>query len=252
MMSAEREVVLPVGVVHGAGGLSRRAAVRKMRGHEEALLYDASLTSGRLVTQLLAGCLTRLGDETEVTPPMVARMFSADRHFLLLEIRRFTLGDALPCFYVCPGCGADVGVVEDLATIEIRRYAGDAPPPPASLALQDGYRDRDGEHHHTIRLRLPRGDDEEFISDVADRDPLRARDALVLRCIEAFGTLSRAALEAYGVTILRDLTLSDRRTIYRALDADAPGLDFRRALRCEACGTSFESFLEASRFFLLD
>ena len=60
---------------------------------------------------------------------------------------------------------------------------------------------------------------------------LRARDAMILRCIETFGTLPRAALEAYGIKILRDLTLGDRRAIYRALDGEAPGVDFRRPLR---------------------
>lgn len=251
MMSAEREVVLPVGVTDGTG-LNRRAVLRKMRGHEEAMLYDASLSAGRLVTQLVAGCLVRLGGAAEVTPPMVARMFSADRNYLLLEIRRFTLGDALPCAYACPGCGAEVGVVEDLSRMAVRRCEGDAPPAAVEVRLEDGYRDRDGQHHHTIRLRLPRGEDEEFLGELAERDPVRARDALILRCIEAFGTMPRAALEAYGVRILRDLTLGDRRAIYRAMDDEAPGVDLRRALRCEVCGTGFQSFLEASRFFLPD
>jgi hypothetical protein len=251
MNSSEREVLLPVGCIDAAGNLRRSAAVRKMRGHEEALLYDTSVSSARLVTQLIAGCLVRLGTETEITPHVVSRLFSADRNYLLLEIRRFTLGDALPCTYMCPGCGADVPVVEDLGQIAVRRYDGERPPQSTLVVLEDGYRDRDGTWHKEIRTRLPRGDDEEFVADTAVRDPLRARDALILRCIETFGTLPRAALEAYGVRILRDLTLGDRQAIYRALDGDAPGVDFRRSLRCSDCATKFEAFLEAANFFLL-
>ena len=245
----EREVVLPVGYADPTGRIHRRAALRKMRGHEEALLYDASLTAGRLVTELIRGCLVRLGDAGEITPDLVSRLYSADRNYLLVELRRFTLGDALPCSYLCPGCGADVAVVEDLGRIEVRRLAG--APQSAAVALEDGYRDREGARHTEIRLRLPRGEDEELVAETAVRDPLRARDALILRCIESFGTLPRTALEAYGIKILRDLTLGDRKRIYRAIDTDAPGVDFRRPVRCPSCALHFEAFLEASHFFAL-
>jgi hypothetical protein len=236
----EHEVVLPVGYTDPAGRIHRRAALRKMRGHEEALLYDASLTAGRLVTELLRGCLVRLGDVAEPSPEIVSRLYSADRNYLLVELRRFTLGDALPCSYLCPGCGSDVAVVEDLGRIEVRRLDGERKPESAVVALEDGYQDRDGVRHAEIRLRLPRGDDEELVAETAAKDPLRARDALILRCIELFGTLPRKALEAYGIKILRDLTLGDRKRIYRALDTDAPGVDFRRPVRCPACALHFE------------
>jgi hypothetical protein len=247
----EREVVLPVGYADPSGRIHRRAALRKMRGHEEALLYDASLSAGRLVTEIVRGCLVRLGDVTDVTSDMVSRLYSADRNYLLVELRRFTLGDALPCSYMCPGCGADVAVVEDLSRIEVRRLDGDRAPESAVVELEDGYRDREGVEHTEIRLRLPRGDDEELVAETAEKDPLRARDALILRCMESFGTLPRAALEAYGIKILRDLTLGDRKRIYRALDTDAPGVDFRRQVRCPACALRFDAFLEASHFFAL-
>jgi hypothetical protein len=247
----EREVVLPVGAADGAGRLHRHAALRKMRGHEEALLYDASLSAGRLCTELLRGCLVRLGDLTEIPAETVSRLYSADRNYLLVELRRFTLGDALPCSYLCPGCGADVAVVEDLADLAVRRLDGDVTPSSAAVELEDGYVDREGVRHTELRLRLPRGDDEELVAETAEKDPLRARDALILRCMESFGSVPRKALEAYGIKILRDLTLGDRRRIYRALDTDAPGVDFRRTVRCPACALRFEAFLEASHFFAL-
>jgi hypothetical protein len=250
MNMGEREVVLPIGYFDDTRVWRRHATIRKMRGHEEAMLYDGTLSSGQLVTQLIAGCLVRLGDNEGVAPAVVSKMFSADRNYLLLEIRRFTLGDALLCSYVCPACGADVSVSEDLSQIAVRRYECEKPPEAVKVILEDGYRDRDGARHTEMRLRLPRGDDEEFVAATAERDPLRARDVLILRCIEGFGTLPRAALEAYGVRILRDLTLGDRSAIYRALDTEAPGVDFRRSLRCPTCATKFESFLEAANFFL--
>lgn len=247
----EREVVLPVGHADPSGKLHRRAAIRKMRGHEEALLYDTSLSAGRLVTELLRGCLLRLGDFADIQSTLISRLYSADRNYLLVELRRFTLGDALPCSYVCPGCGVDIAVVEDLGRLEVRRLEEGATPQSLVVELEDGHHDREGVRHTTLRLRLPRGDDEELVAETAEKDPLRARDALILRCIESFGTLPRAALEAYGIKILRDLTLGDRKRIYRALDTDAPGVDFRRSVRCTGCSLRFDAFLEASHFFAL-
>jgi len=140
-------------------------------------------------------------------------------------------------------------VVEDLGSIAVRRLDGDRKPESTVVELEDGYLDREGVRHSEIRLRLPRGADEEFVADTAEKDPLRARDALILRCMESFGTLPRKALEAYGVKILRDLTLGDRKRIYRALDTEAPGVEFRRPVRCPTCALHFEAFLEASLFF---
>lgn len=251
-MIAERDTLLPVGWEDASGQLRRTASLRKMRGHEEALLYDSSLSAGRLVTELLAGCLTRLGDETHVSANDVRKLYSADRNYLLLEIRRFTLGDAMPCVYGCPTCGVDNRVVEDLGGIDVRRHEGERAPQSVLVELEDGYRDGDGAAHTELRLRLPRGFDEEFIAETAERDPLRARDALILRCIDSFGSLPRAAIEAYGIKMLRDLTLGDRRAIYRAMEVGAPGVDFRRRLRCAQCDAPFEAVLEASNFFLLN
>lgn len=245
----EFQVELPLGHVDESGRVHRSVIIQKMRGHEEALFYDASLSPGRLVTELLKGCLVRVVDGPEVSGPLVSRMFSADRNFLVVQIRRITLGDIVACRYTCRGCGANISHAEDLGRLEVRRASEGPARATVRVELDDGYRDHEGVTHTALELRLPRGDDEEFVTALTDSDPLRARDALVLRCIESFGGLRRATLEAYGLKILRDLTLGDRRKIYRALDDDSPGVNFRRTIACEQCGEQFSAVLEVSSFF---
>ena len=82
------DVTLPIGYADENGRTHRQAWIRKMRGHEEALLYDPSLTSGRLVTELISSCLVRLGEVERVDSDLVAQLYTADRNYLLLEIRR--------------------------------------------------------------------------------------------------------------------------------------------------------------------
>jgi hypothetical protein len=132
----------------------------------------------------------------------------------------------------------------------VRRLDGDSPPASLAVELEDGYVDRDGVLHKSLWLRLPRGSDEELVAATAERDPLRARDVIVLRCIESFGSLQRAVLEGYGLKILRDLTIGDRRRIFEALDVGTPGVNLRRKVRCPRCDRWFSAVLEASHFFV--
>src|SRR6185295_16962408 len=109
----EYEVVLPVGYADEAGRVHRTAVIRKMRGHEEALLYAASLSAARLVTELIRSCLLRLGEVAAVTTDVVAQLYSADRSYLVVELRRITLGADLTASYTCPSCRGETAVTED-------------------------------------------------------------------------------------------------------------------------------------------
>ena len=246
----EFEVMMPVGYANGDGRVHRRAVIRKMTGHEEALLYDASLSPSRLVTELIRSCLLRIGDLSSVDSGVVSDLYTADRNYLLLELRRITLGDRMLASYRCPGCGESIAVIEDLSRFEVRR-ADDGAVLDIELELDDGYVDRRGTLHRQLVLTLPRGTDEDFIAPMVERDPLKARDALVLRCIRRFGTLPAAELEAYGVKILRDLTLGDRLAIEMAFNDRAAGIDLTSRLACQHCGHAFVAELDMTHFFAL-
>ena len=166
MGADERECVLPVGVRDEAGRWRRRATIRKMRGHEEALLYDAALSSGKLITAQVANCVAALdGEGGDDAGRHQAMHVSAEPQLpALLEIRRCSpSATGSPCGYVCPACGTEVSTLEDLSQIAVRRLEGDPPPKPAKVLLADGYRDRDGvAANGRFVCGLPRGDDEEF------------------------------------------------------------------------------------------
>ncbi len=245
----EFEVLLPVGYTDEAGHVHRRAVLRKMRGHEEALLYDSTLNASRLITELICSCLLRLGDLESVNTEVVSQLYTADRNYLLLELRRITLGDQLRTAYLCPRCGGEATLIEDLSQIEVRRLEEGQALADVNLELEDGFVDRAGTLHNELSLTLPRGVDEAFVAPMAVKDPLKAQDALILRCIKRFGTLPKATLEAYGVKILRDLTLGDRRRLHQALNGRMPGVNFQRSVRCQGCGTTFEGVLDVSNFF---
>lgn len=247
----EFETMLPVGYTDEQGQVHRHALIRKMCGHEEALLYDPALSAGHLVTELIRSCLIQLGNIREPDASIVSALYTADRNYLLMEIRRITLGDQMMAHYPCPRCGADIAVLEDLSEVAVRRLAEDECMEAITVMLEDGYRDKSGTIHTELVLSLPSGEDEEFVSPMAERDPLKAQDALLLRCIKRFGSLPKKTLEAYGVKILRDLTMGDRQRMQAALKQDLPGMDLQRSLHCEPCGTTFEGVIDMSNFFAM-
>ena len=241
-----REVELPVGYRDERGGLHRLARLRKMTGREEELLYDRSYNPASLVTALIAGCLTALGD-LSVTAELVAALTTPDRNLLLLELRRYTLGDAMRSRYRCPACGQTLEATEDLGAFQVRALPGGANT--QRVELTDGLAGPDGLPQRMVVLRLPTGRDEERVARLAIRDPLRARDALLLLCVESWGNLPRATLEANGVQLLRDLPLGDRRRLHQALARSDLGVDFRVQRRCGGCGAEFVTLLDAADFF---
>lgn len=249
--AASFAVTLPIGYTDAAGTRHRRGALRKLRGTDEALFYDAGLTGAELVTQLLQRCLVRLEGMERVESALVDQLFSADRNYLLLELRRITFGDALRAHYLCPACQQDVAAIEQLNSLAIRRLADDEVLEPITVTLEDGFQDRRGATHRDVVLTLPRGTDEAFVAGLAERDLLQARDALLLRCVRRFGALPQAELEAYGTKILRELTLGDRRRLHDALN-QAPGVEFLRAVTCPHCGAAFEAVLDVSDFFAVN
>jgi len=246
----EFEAPLPAGYADGSGLIRRHAVLRKMRGHEEALLYDQTLSAGKLITELIRSCLVRLDDIETITPQLASELYTADRNYLLLELRRITLGDYLPAQYVCPGCGEQISAFVDLGSVPVRRLEEGKTAEEVSVRLEDGYLDREGNTHTEVVLGMPRGVDEEFVSSTAEKDPLRAQEVLLLRCIRRFGALPKTALEGYGIKILRDLTMGDRHLLFNALNSQMPGVDFQTTVHCDSCGTSFRGVIDVTNFFV--
>jgi hypothetical protein len=243
--------VLPIGYVGGDGVRHRRGALRKLRGTEEALFYDASLNGADLITQLLHRCLVRLEGFEHTDASLLEQLYSADRNYLLFELRRITFGSRLRTSYVCPACRQAIQAVEHLDDLTIRRLGDEERLDPVTVELEDGYEDRRGITHREVVLGFPKGVDEAFVASLAERDMSQARDVLLLRCVKRFGTLPQAELEAYGVKILQDLTLGDRHRLHGALNA-APGVDLVRTLACPACSAAFQVTVDVSDFFVLN
>jgi hypothetical protein len=113
---------LPCGLLQPDGTLVKSVKVREITGVEEDMLASKKTAPTKKMGELLAGCTLAVGDV--IDPPEVRKAVSqllvGDRVFLLLAIRRVSLGDIYPFKEKCPECGVITLYDIDLSTLEVK------------------------------------------------------------------------------------------------------------------------------------
>lgn len=245
------EFELPIGYVDDDGRVHRTAVLRKMTGRDEAIMADRRNrnSAARMITELLSSCLVQIGVLEAPSSQVAQSLYSADRYFLLLKLRAITFGPDMEATYSCPTCRESQTLEEDLDHLEVRRFDGAGAPEEIVVELEDGFYDRaSSETYYTAVFRHPTGVDEERVTAVTRENPSLGKNALMARCLVAFGDIPKPRLEALGSGIFNELTLGDRARIDHSLNDNAPGVTMRRDLTCNACGRQFEATLDLSNF----
>jgi hypothetical protein len=212
---------LPGGLVTGDGRSLYEAELRPITGREEEWLAEhAEAPSAVAVTRVLSSCLARVGD-MHVTPELARSLLAGDRDYLMLQLRRLTLGERVQAVLACPSCGGNVDVEFRVADVpvETRRQEAAA----HAFMLQDGRR---------VRFRLPTGADQEAVLGLEIGE---AAEALFARCLIHDGGTPA--------------TDAERAAIIEAMDRVAPQVDLELEVRCLECSYEFLSPFDTTSFF---
>ena len=241
---------LPIGYVDADGRLHRTAVLRKMTGRDEAIMADKTNRSNaaRLITELLANCVKRIGEIEKPGRAIVQQLYSGDRYFLLMKLREITFGAEMNASYSCPTCREANDLLEDLSALEVVRLPDGEMPDDIVVALEDGYVDRDDHHYDTMVFRYPTGVDEEKVASAVRENVSAGKNALMARCLTGCGDMPKPRMEGLGSAIFNDLTLSDRARIDRALNEKGPGIRLSRDVSCVNCRRQFKATLDLSNF----
>lgn len=223
--SARVTVSLPGGLATEDGRCLRRGRLRSLTGQEEDwLVRNSTAPTAVAVTKLLSMCLESL-DSQPVTAATAGQLLVGDRDFLMLQLRRLTLGDDFLAVVACPSCGEkmDVGFpAGDVPVESPTEITGTF-----SLSLTAPGRQR------TVRFRLPTGADQEAILGL---QPDQAGSALLQRCIVDDGGMRLDEQEA-------DL-------LAEAIERSAPKVELELDLRCPSCQERFVVPFDTTTFFL--
>jgi len=127
----QKDFVLPVGHIDAQGKLHDHVVIREMDGYDDDMMGNDDLPIGERVSNVLAACITKLGDITD--KDTIKRAVSddlqgglpiteQDRIAAMIFLRRTSMGDMLKFQRTCPRCGESAKNRSlDLRTIKIEK-----------------------------------------------------------------------------------------------------------------------------------
>jgi len=216
-----RETVfeLPGGLSLSDGRRVDRVRLRPLTGHEEDWLAHQTGAPGAVaVSAILGGCLIHAGD-APAGRDLARRLLAGDRDFLMLQLRRLTLGDRVQAVLDCPSCSGKIDVEFDAGAVPVE---GGSEPPASEYAAGS----------RSIRFRLPTGEDQEAVAGLPVE---QAADQLLKMCLldEGAETLSEA----------------ERAEVVDEMERLAPRVELELDIHCPECNHEFLAPFDMTAFF---
>lgn len=216
---------LPGGLVLDDNRRLEDAELQPLTGRDEDwLAAHPAIPSASATTHLLSSCLVRIGDE-KPSIQLVRRLLVGDRDYLILQLRRITLGDEFQAVFRCPACGGNMDVNFDTKDVPVTFRA---------QAVADHWIQLDSAANpeRTVRFRLPCGADQEAVLGL---NLQYAAEVLLDRCV----------LDNGGIPLSSD----EREAIANTMDQLAPQVDLELDLACPECENRFMTPFDTTAFF---
>jgi hypothetical protein len=235
-------VELPAGIWH-KGQAHRDVEITPMTGlTRKAIARKEARANPSKVTDIILGqCIKRIGPFTHINNKVLENLVLGDKDFLLLEIRRVSMGDTFKSNVTCASCKSDIEVTFHIDELEVIR------------ANEGDYEVIDGQRVFRVQneklkidavLRYPIGSDQEALVGVSDRNPVEANFKLYAECMLQWageeGPFRSTFFERMPVMILDE---------FEDLFTKAqPGPVFEQSVGCPSCSANIEFTFEGSDF----
>lgn len=247
---------LPCGYLDPTDGtLHREVQIEEITGRDEDMLGNDKVPSHRKIEHLFRSCISRLGtihDKARIAAA-IPELLSGDRIFLLLAVRRVSLGDEYPYKDVCPKCEKDFYATVDLSNLTVvpmkephirvrearmpskaacKRWAATGEVPAPEDTNPTG---------HIVRFRATNGRDETEVA-TQTKSPEDAVTRLIARRIELFDGAPP------NLQLLQALSIPERSYLrdvfFELFDG---GIDTLIQSQCPYCHSEFERELEVAQ-----
>jgi hypothetical protein len=237
---------LPCGWLNGNDVVYDRVKIREITGEEEDMLSAKNLPTVAKMDNLLAACVSRLyteeiapaGDDgkIETYQPIdkkrellncVKQMPVGDRVFLLLAIRRVSLGDNFEFEIKCPDCGTKERKSVDLSTMDITEMTD------KKLRFYDETLPS-GKH---CRMRILTGIEEAKMGKVRESNRDLMSKALMLR-IESIDD------SPVDLASVKALSIKDRNQLRNGFNKQEGGVDTGVDIVCNSCDNEYSTEMD--------
>lgn len=236
---------LPCGLVRD-GTLHRHAEFVPMAGIVRKTISRKDIREdfAKVVETVLRMCVKRVGPHSTSGDRTLRDLPMGDRDFLLMEIRRVSMGDTLRALVTCEACKQKIQVTFNLDEIGVVRLgAGD-------YEIHDNrlcFRVRSVTPPVDALCRFPIGADQDGMIQAMDRNPTEAQYRLFAACLVEWngqkGPFPPDFFDQKPVRVIDELT--------RQFVSRKPGPAFEQLVPCpgSGCGADIEFSFEGSDFF---
>ncbi len=203
---------LPLGLVQG-GTVVRDVCLKPMTaGVRRSIVTRQNMRNpAQGITVLLGQCVESIGS-IPVTPQVLNSMVIGDRDFMLMMLRKISIGDLMPGQMVCPKCQTPIAF--DIPIVELES---------ADLKIK------------TV-LRYPVGHDQVALADKLKLDPATANYELMSRLIRSWEKNGEPVKTPNTLQFIDSLSIKEVEWLEEAYKEKQPGPMWDLHITCGACG----------------
>lgn len=234
-------VELPCGYLAENGQIYREVVVREIDGEVEDMLANKKISPEAKSTELVIRCIERIGpySDRETIAKIVPQLLIGDSVFLILAIRRVTVGDVFYFTEKCPSCEKNGQYQLDLSSdLEVKVM-----PDPAKRSYAAKLPNGMNVVFHPMRIQ-----DEKALAQFKKNVEDRATLSLIARVDSLNG-------EKPTIPGLKKLGFKQRSALRALFESVEGGVDTGLQLTCvnPECGEEFERELDINQkgFFSL-
>lgn len=238
-------VQLPGGLIK-EGKVHRDAEIIPMTGYTRKVMAREDIRSNptKVTDAIFNQCLRRVGTYT-INNRILDELLSGDRDFLLMEIRRISMGSTVRAEVECDGCRKRLEVRFDLSEIKVRRLAE------KDYEITDIDGDGAGAMFFRMNLsgvkalcRFSRGLEQKAVISMFEKNAIAASYKLYSSCLLEWN----GQVGPFPPEFFDGLPLPVIDSFAEAFTERQPGPDFKQETDCPSCGKKIQFTFRNSDF----
>jgi hypothetical protein len=236
-------VQLPAGIVKD-GKVYRDAEVVPMTGLTRKAIAreDVRASPHKITSVMILQCLRRIGPVTSINGKVLDEMLVGDRDFLMLEIRRVSMGSDINATVECEKCKNKIDVQFSIDELEVTKIKeGD-------YEMKDGvrvFRIVNTDPRLDILCRFPNGADQQIMAPLLTKNPVEAMFKLYSCCVLEWN----GKAGPFEPRFFEGLPVSTLDKFEGAFSDKLPGPILKQSVPCPVCTADIEFTFQGSDFF---
>ena len=237
-------VELPIGFLH-EGKLLTSAEIAPMTGRVRKVIARPEIRQNpaRVIDTLLMECVRSVGNLGRPKKSLIEAMFLGDRDFLIMEIRRISLGKDVHSTLQCDACNEKLTMTIDLTRdVPVKKLKE------IEYAIEEGkivFILKDPILKINAKFCLPTGAHQNSVANLYKKNPIEANYALYQSCLIEWNGTSISELPP---NFFDGLPLPVIDFIDENFMATLPGPDMRVPVNCSSCNNEMTITMESSDF----